>query len=153
VRQGNGLSIQFGHSSQIAKFGSPTGIGAQVVGTSFVGGSLPPSDPDESPAEIQFYLTWQYRKNGNKLAGVWASSVKYKHFSAECYTQLVSEVRMIELYRQWCVLESVSSELLADQRRLLRDIGRKLESDEQENFVLITSKAATPLHLDLLDKG
>ena len=61
--------------------------------------------------------------------------------------------------RQCCVLESVPSELLADQRRLLRDIGRKLESDEmldegeEENFVLIMSKAATPLHLDLLDKG
>jgi hypothetical protein len=92
-------------------------------------------------------------KIGNKLAGVWASTVKYKHFSAEYYTQLVSEVRMIELYRQWCVLESVSSELLADQRRLLRDIGRKSESDVKENFVLIMSKAATPLHLDLLDKG
>ena len=95
----------------------------------------------------------------NKLAAVWASAVKYKHFSAEYYTQLVSEVRRIELYRQWCALESVPSELLADQRRLLKDIGRKLESDEmldedeEENFVLIMSKAATPLHLDLLDKG
>ena len=98
-------------------------------------------------------------KIGNKLAAVWASAVKHKPFSAEYYTQLVSEVRRIELYRQCCVLESVPSELLADQRRLLRDIGRKLESDEmldegeEENFVLIMSKAATPLHLDLLDKG
>ena len=98
-------------------------------------------------------------KIGNKLAAVWASAVKHKPFSAEYYTQLVSEVRRIELYRQWCALESVPSELLADQRRLLKDIGRKLESDEmldedeEENFVLIMSKAATPLHLDLLDKG